>query len=67
MRRRKRNVRAISRRRGRVRSGRVETVNSTVVGEGRRMRRWGWVVSISALYGCVVALLSSLNRAVPCS
>lgn len=29
-----------------MRGGRVETVNSTAVGEGRRMRRYGVVVSI---------------------
>ena len=32
-------VRRMRRRRGRVRGGEVETVYSTVVGEGRRVRR----------------------------
>ena len=40
--------------RGSVRVGDVETMYSTVVGEGRRVRRWGWVVSISKLEICVV-------------
>lgn len=30
-----------------VRGGRVETMNSAVVGEGRRMRRYGFVVSMA--------------------
>ncbi len=37
------------RRSGRVSVGEVETVYSTVVGEGRRVRRWGVVVSIAWL------------------
>lgn len=47
-RRRKMNVRRMRSRRGRVRSGEVETVYSTVVGEGRRVRRRGVVVSMLA-------------------
>lgn len=47
--RRNRKVRRIRRRRGRVRAGEVETVYSTVVGEGRRVRRCGCVVSIALL------------------
>lgn len=35
---------------GSVRSGDVDTVYSTVVGEGRRVRRCGWVVSIAWRY-----------------
>lgn len=46
--RRKMNVKRMRRRSGSVRVGEVETVYSTVVGEGRRVRRWGVVVSISA-------------------
>lgn len=34
-------------RRANVCDGMVETMNSTVDGEGRRVRRWGNVVSIS--------------------
>lgn len=49
--RRRRNVRRIRRRTGRVGVGEVETVYSTVVGEGRRVRRWGCVVSIALLFG----------------
>lgn len=45
--RRRRMVVVIRRRRGSVRDGEVETVNSTVVGEGRRVRRLGVVVSIA--------------------
>lgn len=41
-------VRRIRRRSGSVRVGEVETVYSTVVGEGRRVHRRGVVVSISA-------------------
>lgn len=44
---RRRMVVRRSRRRGRVRVGAVETVYSIVVGEGRRVRRWGVVVSIA--------------------
>lgn len=36
-------------RRGSVDGGRVVTVNSAVVGEGRRMQRWGAVVSMLAI------------------
>ena len=46
---RSRRRRAVARRmsrRGRVRGGMVETVYSIVVGEGRRVCRWGAVVSI---------------------
>jgi len=46
--RRKMKVKRMRRRSGSVRSGEVETVYSTVVGEGRRDRRCGVVVSISA-------------------
>lgn len=46
--RRKMCVNRIKSRKARVRVGNVETVYSTVVGEGRRVRRWGVVVSISA-------------------
>jgi len=45
--RRRRKVRRMSRRTGRLKVGEVETVYSTVVGEGRRVRRWGCVVSIA--------------------
>ena len=40
-----------SNRRGSVSVGEVETVYSTVVGEGRLARRWGVVVSM-AFGGC---------------
>lgn len=50
--RRRRKVARRRRRRGRVKGGIVETVYSIVVGEGRRMWRWGAVVSI---LGMVVA------------
>jgi hypothetical protein len=51
-RRRKRIVDRIRRRRGRVSVGDVETMYSTVVGEGRRVRRWGGVVSmVGASFG----------------
>lgn len=46
---RTRRRRAVARRRSRrvsVRGGTVETVYSIVVGEGRRVCRWGAVVSI---------------------
>ena len=46
---RRRRVVRRSRRRGSVRTGEVETVYSTVVGEGRRVRRWGVVVSMALL------------------
>lgn len=50
--RRKRKVLRIRRRKGKVSVGDVETVYSTVVGEGRRVRRWGGVVSmVGALFG----------------
>jgi hypothetical protein len=39
------------RRSGVVSGGSVETVNSTAVGDGRRMRRYGVVVSILILLG----------------
>lgn len=45
--RRIRSVKAIRRRRVRVSGGEVETVYSTVVGEGRRVRRYGCTVNIS--------------------
>lgn len=37
------------RRRGSVSTGKVETVYSTVVGEGRRVRRCGGFVNIASL------------------
>lgn len=33
-----------------VGEGRVETVYSTVVGDGRRVRRWGFAVNMAARY-----------------
>lgn len=41
---------------GNVRVGEVETVYSTVVGEGRRVRRWGVVVSMALLRGELVVV-----------
>lgn len=57
--RRKIIVRIKRRRRGRVSGGEVETVYSTVVGDGRRVRRWGATVSIAACVGwmCVKPLV----------
>lgn len=46
---RNRMVRIVSARRERVRSGAVETVYSTVVGDGRLVRKRGAVVSIAAV------------------
>jgi len=46
---RMRRVKIMRRRRGSVRWGEVETVYSTVVGDGRRVRRWGVVVSIEVV------------------
>ena len=38
---------------GRVGGGRVDTTNSAVVGEGRRMRKYGAVVNIVAVANSV--------------
>ena len=53
---RRRNVKNIRIWREMVRLGDVETVYSAVVGEGRRVRRCGWIVSI-ALFGVVLIIL----------
>ena len=46
---RRRKVVRIRKRRGSVRCGDVETIYSMVVGEGRRVRRCGWVVNMASL------------------
>jgi len=46
---RKRRVTKMRTWREMVRCGDVETVYSTVVGEGRRVRRCGWTVNIALL------------------
>ncbi len=50
---RKTIVRMKRRRRGRVGGGAVETVYSTVVGEGLRVRRYGATVSMVGFVGWV--------------
>ena len=51
--RRRMSVTSRRRRSGSVSFGAVDTVYSTVVGDGRRVRRWGWIVNIAA--GCVAS------------
>lgn len=60
--RRKTNVKMMRRRRGSVRVGEVETVYSTVVGEGRRVLRWGVFVSIFAGVWVEALLLFNVCR-----
>jgi hypothetical protein len=50
MRKRMKKVARIRRRRESVRWGDVETMYSIVVGDGRRVRRCGWVLSIALLW-----------------
>ena len=61
---RRRSVVRRSRRKGAVSVGEVETVYSTVVGEGRRVRRWGVVVSMAFLFGfcCEEKWLATRSR-----
>lgn len=51
------HVKRRRRRRGRVGGGEVETVNSIVVGEGRRVVRYGVVVSIMIEVSLIGVLL----------
>lgn len=49
-----------------MRIGEVETVNSAVVGEGRRVRRWGCVVSIPTGDGsCCSEMEQDVERSWP--